>query len=165
MITTHSVRLSLGRIEGLAARIDGDMQLACDLQAGVLRYQAAAEAPVESGGLRQSIYVASPSGSDYAERKAAMGDAVAALFGAPEGARALSRAIPEAPAGPAPYANVGVIARQGAPINDGFTHNRSGNHIPANPFWARALGRAADGWPDLVRSVFAEGYHHGPPPR
>jgi hypothetical protein len=129
-------------VRAFAAQLEQRAQAACTEQAQRLAQDAADGAPSGStGDLANSVYWYTATGeTNYAEKKDALSTRTKArAFGAPQ--------IPTAPA-----AGAAVMARQGMPINNGFTHARDTNlHIAAKPFWTRALERNKRAFQATVR--------------
>lgn len=127
-----SATLNLGELGVLERTWHARVQSGMDQQAHILESNAAMFAPIEHGALKLSVYRVTGDADTYDDAKGAV--ELVANAGNPN-----YRVLPKLDRGPTPSAVAGVAAAHGAPINYGFTHNRTGEHIAAQPFWTRAL--------------------------
>lgn len=143
MIIQAEGRVTWGSLQAVRDDWNNRIQEGFNQQAAILEADAAMFAPVDRGPLALSVYRVTGDADTYDQAKAAIELAA-------KKAPLSYRVLPKLPRPPGPSAVVGVAAAHGAPINFGFTHNRTGNHIAANPFWTRAVELSAKQLPDTL---------------
>lgn len=155
-----STSFNFKSIQDLHDQFNERLQEGFDQAAQKLAADAAGAAPVETGALALSVYVSTPKVNTYADAKAAVDQSAAESANNRD--LGTYRALPEIKPTSLPGATVGVAASHGAPINFGFTHNRTGQHIPAVPFWTDAVEHSRRELQDILLTAFRGGIAFGP---